>query len=83
MTDLAFVLLGLAALGFGIRALAGPSLADRVIAVNGMLTAGMAGVAVHAVDSGNGAFLPALVVVSLVGFVGTGMMARFIEGQGR
>ena len=30
-----------------------------------------------------GAFLPVVVVVSLVGFVGTGMVARYIEGRGR
>lgn len=83
MIDLAFALLALAALAFGYRTISGPSLADRIIGVNGMLATGMAGVVVHASDTGNGAFLPALVVVSLVGFVGTGMIARFIEGKGR
>ncbi|MET0728361.1 MAG: monovalent cation/H+ antiporter complex subunit F [Acidimicrobiales bacterium] len=78
----ALSLLGLAVLCFGYRTLAGPTLADRMIGVSGMLTAGMAGVVVQAVDSGNGAFLPVVLVVSLVGFVGTGMVARFIERQG-
>ncbi len=83
MIDLSFVLLGLAVLGFGFRTVAGPTLADRVTGVNGMLIAGMAAVVVQAVDARDGAFLPVLVVVSLVGFVGTGMIARFIEGHGR
>lgn len=83
MIDLAFALLGLATICFGYRTLAGPTLTDRMTGVNGMLTAGMAGVVVHAVDTGNGAFLPVIVVVGLVGFVGTGMIARFIEGHGR
>lgn len=83
MITLAYVFLGLAAACFGYRAVRGPSLTDRTTGVSGMLTVGMAGVAVHAVDTGNGAFLPVLVVVGLVGFVGTGMTARFIEGQGR
>lgn len=81
--DLAFALLGLATVCFGYRALTGPSLTDRMTGVNGMLTTGMAGVVVHAVDTGTGAFLPVIVVVGLVGFVGTGVIARFIEGRGR
>ncbi|HWI03456.1 MAG TPA: monovalent cation/H+ antiporter complex subunit F [Acidimicrobiales bacterium] len=83
MTTLALALLGLAVLCFGYRTVAGPSLSDRMTGVNGMLTSGMAAVVVHAVSTNNGAFLPVLVVVALVGFVGTGMMARFIEGHGR
>ena len=83
MTDIAFALLGLATLCFGYRTVAGPSLADRMIGVSGMLTAGMATVVVHAVATDNGAFLPVLVVIALVGFVGTGMIGRFIEGHGR
>jgi len=82
MINLAFALLGLATISFGYRTLAGPTLTDRTTGLNGMLTAGMAGVVVHAVDTGSGAFLPVLVVVGLVGFVGTGMIARFIEGHG-
>lgn len=83
MINIAYALLGLATICFGYRTLAGPSLTDRMTGLNGMLTAGMAGIAVHAVDTGNGAFLPVLVVVGLVGFVGTGMVARFIETHGR
>lgn len=82
MITAAFALLGLAALCFGYRTIAGPTLADRMIGVNGMLIAGMGAVVVRAVSTHNGAFLPVIVVVALVGFVGTGMIARFIEGQG-
>lgn len=83
MTEVAFALLGLAVLCFGYRTVTGPSLADRMTGVSGMLIAGMAAVVVHAAMTRNGAFLPVLVVVALVGFVGTGMIARFIEGHGR
>jgi multisubunit Na+/H+ antiporter MnhF subunit len=34
-------------------------------------------------QTGEGAFLPAAVVVTLVGFVSTAVVARFIEGRGR
>ncbi len=48
---------------------------------SGMLTAGAAAIVVRAVDTGNGAFLPVVVVITLVGFVGTAMVARYIEGR--
>jgi multicomponent Na+:H+ antiporter subunit F len=59
----------------------GPSLADRIIALNGLLLVGMAAIATLAVRTGNGAFLPALVAVVLVGPISNGMIARFIEGR--
>ena len=67
---------------FGYRLLRGPTLADRVIAVDGLLVVGVSAIAVEAMQSGRGAFLPVAVVVTLVGFVGTAVIARFIEGQG-
>lgn len=68
---------------FGYRLFVGPTLADRVNALNGLLLAGAAGIAAHAVDTERGAFLPVVVVLTLVGFVGTAMVARFIESRGR
>ena len=62
--------------------LRGPSLADRVVAINGLLLVGMGAIAARAVQTGVGAFLNVLVVVALVGFIGTAMVARFIEGRG-
>lgn len=82
MILLTLVLLGLAfALFFG-RLLVGPSLADRVMALDGMIVCGIATLVVRAVDSGDGTFLPVAAVFTLVGFIGTAVVARFIEGQG-
>lgn len=78
-----FFVLMAAALLFGLRMLAGPTLADRVNALNGLLSVGTCAIAAQAVATRNGAFLPVLVVIALVGFVGTAMVARFIEGRGR
>jgi multicomponent Na+:H+ antiporter subunit A len=36
-----------------------------------------------AVESGRGTFLPLLVLLAVVGFLGTAMIARFLEGRGR
>lgn len=81
MTQATFVILALAAGLFLYRLCAGPSLADRVVALNGLVLVGMGGIATHAAHTGVGAFLPTLVAVSLVGPIGTGMIARFIEGH--
>lgn len=78
-----FVVLVLAAGLFCFRLLAGPSLADRVVALNGLLVVGMIGLTAEAVRTERGAYIPVLVVVALVGFVGTAMIARFLEGRGR
>ena len=81
MTQATFVILGLAAALFLYRLCAGPSLADRVVALNGIVLVGMASIATHAAHSGVGAFLPTLVAIALVGPISNGMIARYIEGR--
>jgi multicomponent Na+:H+ antiporter subunit F len=83
VTDATFVVLALAAALFFVRLARGPSLSDRVVALNGIVIVGMAAIATHAAHTGSGAFLPALVAVALVGPIGNGMIARFIEGRDR
>lgn len=72
-----------AALLFAVRLVLGPTLADRVVALNGMLIVGMVLLAVQAASTGRGSFLPVLVLLAVVGFVGTAMIARFLQGRGR
>ena len=43
----------------------------------------MVGIAAEAVRTEQGAYIPVLIVIALVGFVGTAMIARFLEGRGR
>jgi multicomponent Na+:H+ antiporter subunit F len=83
MTTVTFAVLVAAAALFTIRMCVGPSLADRALALNGLLLVGMAGLATHAISTGIGAFLPTLVVVALVGSISTGMVARYMEGRDR
>ena len=83
MTAAALVVLAVATAAFAYRLCVGPALADRVIALNGLVLVGMAGIATHATHTGTGAFLPTLVTVALVGPISNGMIARFIEGRGR
>jgi len=76
-----FVVLALAGALLGYRLCAGPSLADRVVALNGLVVVGMAAIAAHAAHTGEGAFLPVLVAIALVGPIGNGMIARYIEAR--
>lgn len=78
-----FVIVGLAGLGFGYRLLFGPTLTDRVVGLDGLLVVGVSALTLRAMATGEGAFLPVAVVIALVGFVSTAVVARFIEGGGR
>ena len=80
MTQATFIILAAAAVLFGYRLCAGPTLADRVIALNGLVIVGMGAIATHAAHTAVGAFVPTLVAIALVGPIGNGMIARFIEG---
>ena len=81
MTEVTFVVLAIAGALFLVRLCVGPSLADRVVALNGLVLVGMGAIATHAAHTGVGAFLPALVAIALVGPIGNGMIARFIESR--
>jgi multicomponent Na+:H+ antiporter subunit F len=81
VTNATFVILGLAAALFTFRLCAGPSLADRVVALNGLVLVGMGAIATRAAHSAVGSFVPTLVAVALVGPIGTGMTSRFIEAR--
>lgn len=77
------VVLSAALLAFGWRTVVGPTLADRVVGMNGALIVAMALLGLVVVETGRTSFLPVLVLLSVVGFVGTAMIARFLEGRGR
>ena len=83
MITATFVVSGRRAGLFGFRLFVGPTLADRVNALNGLLIVGISAIAADGDRTDRGAFIPVLVVVALVGFVGTAMVARFLEGRGR
>jgi multicomponent Na+:H+ antiporter subunit F len=82
MTTAALVLLAIAAALLMVRVLVGPSVVDRVIAVDALLIVVVSGLAVNAAMTGRTTFVDAAVVVGLLGFVGTGVAARFIERRG-
>jgi multicomponent Na+:H+ antiporter subunit F len=82
MTTATLIVLALAMVGFGYRLLVGPSLSDRVLAIEGLLVVGASAICVNAMRTGSGVYLVIVVVLTLVGFVSTAVVARFIEGRG-
>jgi multicomponent Na+:H+ antiporter subunit F len=83
MITASFVLVALAGVGFGYRLIAGPSLTDRVIGLDGLLIVGVSALTLRVMQTGEGAFVPVAIVVTLVSFVSTAVVARYIEGRGR
>ena len=76
------VLLTVAALGFGYRAAVGPSIVDRVIAVDALVVVAIAGIAVDSIRVDDARFADAAILLAIIAFVGTGITARFIERRG-
>ena len=78
----AFVLLSLGGALFLHRLSKGPSVADRVIALDGLLMVVTCGILVETAREDSITSLDTVLVVALVAFVGTGVMARYVEKRG-
>lgn len=82
MPIVALVLLGIAGLAIAARVVIGPSVADRVMALDSLLMVVISILVVDAARTGSTAFVNVAVVIGLLGFLGTGVAARFIERRG-
>jgi len=82
VTTLAFAGIVVSAVLCMLRLVRGPSLADRIVALDALLILVVSGIAVDAARTGDGTYLDVLVVAALLGFVGTVNVARFIERRG-
>ncbi len=82
VTTLAFAGILVSAVLCTFRLVRGPSLADRIVALDALLIVIVSGIAVDAARTGEGTYLDVLVVAALLGFVGTVNVARFIERRG-
>ncbi|WP_395155144.1 monovalent cation/H+ antiporter complex subunit F [Ilumatobacter sp.] len=78
----AIVLLAVAGGCFLYRVLRGPSIPDRVVALDGVLSVVVSGIIVAAAKANSDITLATVLVVSLVGFVGTVALGRFVERRG-
>ena len=77
-----FVGLSVAALLVLVRLVRGPTVPDRIVALDVLLQIVVAGIAVGAAVTRDGIYVTVLVAVALLGFVGTVTVARFVERRG-
>ena len=82
MITAAFFILAIAGLCFLVRVIGGPSLADRIIALDGLIVTIVAAIVLNSIRTETDWFLDVALVVAFVGFVGTTAGARFIERRG-
>lgn len=82
MTAAALVVLAIAAACFVFRAVVGPSLADRVVALDGLVVTMVSASIVIAIRDDTSRFLDLALAVAVIGFVSATAAARFIERRG-
>ncbi|WP_028745977.1 cation:proton antiporter [Rhizobium mesoamericanum] len=78
----ALVILGLAFLLVGWRVLAGPTLPDRVLALDTLSGTAIGFIAVLAVKTGFNLYIDIAISLGLVGFLATIAFARFVLSRG-
>ncbi|ATH76113.1 MULTISPECIES: monovalent cation/H+ antiporter complex subunit F [Halomonadaceae] len=76
------VLMGCALILTFVRVVRGPSLPDRVVALELFSTTVVGLVGVYAIQSGVSSFLDAAIVIALMGFLAAIGFARFLERGG-
>jgi len=80
--SVAFAMLFIGAGCFVYRLLRGPSLADRIVGLDGLQSIIVITIIVLAARQGSGITVETVLVAVLVGFVGTVALSRFIERRG-
>lgn len=79
---IAFTLLAVAALLCVVRLVRGRGLPNRIVALDALLLMVVSALAVQAAITGEDTYLNVMVVAALLAFVGTAMVANFIERRG-
>ena len=82
MIAVAMLLLLVGGIGFVVRVVIGPSLADRIIALDGLVVTIVAATILNAIRDDSPRFLDLALAVAFVGFVGATAAARFVERRG-
>lgn len=77
--DVSFILVMLGVVGGFIRLVKGPSLSDRVVALDMMTVLIVSFCGLYAIQSGETAFVDVAIVLALIGFLATVALARFVE----
>ena len=82
-TNIAFAMLIMALFLAFARLVRGPSLPDRVVALDLMGTLAVGVIAVQAIQAGQPVSLDVAIVVALIVFLGTAAFAQYLERRGR
>jgi multicomponent Na+:H+ antiporter subunit F len=77
--DISFILVMLGVLFAFIRLFKGPSLSDRIVALDMMAVLIVSFCGLYAIRSEDAAFVDVAIVLALVGFLATVALARFVE----
>jgi multicomponent Na+:H+ antiporter subunit F len=83
LANVVLLLLGVALVFAFLRLARGPSLPDRVVALELITAVAVGMISVYAVASGQPVFLDAAIALALVSFLGTVAFARYVEKGGR
>ncbi|QXT39405.1 monovalent cation/H+ antiporter complex subunit F [Gymnodinialimonas ceratoperidinii] len=81
--DISFVLVMLGVVGGFIRLVKGPSLPDRIVALDMMTVLIVSFCGLYALQSGETAFVDVAIVVAIIGFLATVALARFVDRSQR
>jgi multicomponent Na+:H+ antiporter subunit F len=79
---IAYLLLAAAAAMFMVRLFRGPDVVDRIIALDGVLVSILGAVLIEASRTESAFSIDTVLVVALLSFVATGVLARFVEQKG-
>lgn len=77
--DLSFVLVMLGVVFAFVRLVSGPTLSDRVVALDMMTVLLVSFCGLYAIRSDDTAFIDVAIVLALIGFLATVALARFVE----
>lgn len=83
VTTIVFALLGLGMLFTVIRLVLGPTLADRILALDVLTTLGIGVIGTFAVRAGQSVYIDVAISLSLVSFVATISFARYLLTGGK
>ncbi len=73
------LVLGLGMLLLGVRLLRGPSLADRVVALDLLGVFAAAGICIYAMQSDRPGLIAVAIIIALVAFLGTVAFAHYLQ----
>lgn len=76
-------ILGLSLLLVFIRLFRGPSVVDRVIALDLLITIGVSVITVYSISTKKSTFIDVAMILALIAFLGTIAFAYYLEKRGR